>query len=118
MKDLPDSRIDEIKDLIRNLNPDKTIYYFDNQYHTVKNDWLTVISADEAEQSLRDPEFDLINLFRSDYPEVLPESCPAWMYTNISVKEGLIGEFLQMLFDAKFCMNLAEMSNDKTISKN
>ena len=107
--------MDETKDLIKYLNPDKTLFYFDNQYHAVKNNWLTEIPADEAEQSLRDPEFDLLNL--GSPPGVLPESCPSWIYTTIYVN-GPVGELLQMLFDAKYYSNLVNMSNDKTISKN
>jgi hypothetical protein len=113
--DEPKNKLEEAKYLIKSLNPDKTIFYFDNQYHAVKNDWLTEIRADEAEQSLRDPEFDLINL--GNPPGILPESCPSWIYTNIYVN-GPVGEFLQMLFNAKYYSNLVNTSNDKIISKN
>jgi hypothetical protein len=115
MKDLPRSKLDETKDLITRLDPDKTIFYFDNHYHAVKNNWLTEIPADEAEQSLRDPEFDLLNL--GSPPDVLPESCPSFIYTNVFVR-GPVGELLQLMFDAKFNMNLADMYMDKIISKN
>jgi hypothetical protein len=114
MKDLPDNKIDEAKDLVKNLDPDKTIFFFDNRYHAVKNDRLTEIPADEAEKSLKDPEFDLLNL--GSPPGILPESCPSWIYTNIFMN-GPVGEFLQMLFNAKYYSNLVNMSNDETISK-
>src|ERR1035437_1174380 len=99
--DEPKNKLEEARYLIKNMNPYKTIFYFHQIFHIIKNDWLTEIPADRAEELLRDPEFDLINLFSSDCPEVLPGSCSAWIWTNISVK-GPIGEFLQMLFNAKY----------------
>lgn len=96
MKDLPDNRIDEAKDLIKYLNPDKTIFYFDHLYHAVKNDWLTVIPADEAEEKLKSPAWDLWNL--GNPPDSLPESCPSFIYTTINVTVP-VGEFLQIVFD-------------------
>jgi hypothetical protein len=113
--DEPKNKLEEFEYLIKNLNPYKTVFYFDHIYHAVKNDWLTEISAEEAEQYLKSPEFDLINL--GSPPGVLPESCPSWIYTNIFMN-GPVGEFLQMLFHAKYYSNLVNMSNDKTISKN
>jgi hypothetical protein len=92
----PKNKLEDAKYLVKSLNPDKTVFYFDNQYHAVKNDWLTEIPADEAEQSLRDPEFDLWNL--GDPPAKLPESCPSWIYKNIFIMVPA-GEFLQIVFD-------------------
>ena len=115
MKDLPNSKLDETKAFIKCLNPDKTIFYFDKQYHSLKNNGLAEIPADEAEQCLNSPEYDLINL--GNPPGPLPERCPSWLCTNIYLR-GPIEEFLQILFDAKFYMNLGDMCIDKTISTN
>jgi hypothetical protein len=122
MKDLSDKP--DSSDLAKNLNPDRTVFFFDNKYHTVKNDLLTEIPAEEAEQYLKSPEFDLWNL--GSPPVALPESCPSWIYTNIYVK-GPVLELLQMLFDLKRRMNDLELhmnqlqmiiDKDETISKN
>jgi hypothetical protein len=113
--DEPKNKLEESEYLIKNLNPYKTVFYFDHIYHAVKNDLLVVISSVEAEQLLRDPEFDLLNL--GSPPGVLPESCPSWIYTTIYVN-GPVGEFLQMLFNAKYYSNPVNMSNNETISKN
>jgi hypothetical protein len=105
MKDSPAVTIDEAKDLILNLNPEKTIFYFDGLYHTVKNDWLTEIPAEEAERNLGSNEFDLWNLGNPAGP--LPDCCPSFIYKNIDVI-GSVGQFLQIVFDLyckKFIIN-------------
>lgn len=99
MKDLPASRIDEVKDLIKHLNPDMTIFYYNGLYHAVKNNWLTEISAEEAEQCLKTPDFDLWHIKTAcTLDEPLPERNPSWIYRTIHVTVP-VGEFLQRVFD-------------------
>jgi len=92
----PKNKLEEAEYLIKSLNPERTLFYFDGLYHIVKNDWLTEIPAAEAEQCLKSPQWDLWNL--GNPAEALPENCPSFMYKVIDVI-GPVGQFLQMVFD-------------------
>jgi hypothetical protein len=95
MNDLPDNKLQIAKDLVANLDPYKTIFYFDSKYHAVKNDWLQECPHDEAEALLKSPEYSLISL--GDPPSDPPESCPAWICTRLSINIAA-AEFLHILF--------------------
>ena len=99
LRDPLTSRIKEAKDLIKYLNLEKTIFYFDGTYHAVKNDWLTEIPAEEAEQDLNSHEFDLWNL--GNPPGALPKSCPSYICTYININAPA-GQFLQLVFDLHY----------------
>jgi hypothetical protein len=93
-----------VKDYVKSFNPEKIIFYFDGKYHAVRNNWLTEIPSDEAEQILRDPEWDLWTL---GYPTASkpPESCPSWIY-RVGNLEIPVGEFLQKFFILHFRASL------------
>ena len=92
----------EARSLIETFDPWKTIFYFNSRYHALVNDLLAEISAEVAEQYLPSPEWTLWNL--GDPPAKLPETCPAWIYTNIHTI-GSIEAFLQTAFNVHFKEN-------------
>lgn len=97
---ITNDRIESARDLVKSLDLDKTVFYFDKEYHRVMTDgWLRVIPADEAEQCLKSHEYSLWSL--GDPPTELPESCPSWIYTNIWITVPA-GEFLQLVFNLHY----------------
>ncbi len=120
MKDLPASRIDEAKDLIKNLNPFKTIFYYDSVFHAVlaPDDLLLEITKGAAYHALNKLSFDLWVISQEGQPVmVLPDDCPAWIYTVLNIHCPL-GEILQMAFDSNFNQKLNEMTKNIDIINN
>ena len=108
-KDLRKTRTEESRYLIENFDPFRTVFFYEGKYHALVHDesiphpfikdWCLEISDVEAEEKLRNPEWDLWILWNSDGTAPKPpESCPSWLLISIHVV-GNIEDFIQLYFD-------------------
>lgn len=89
------------KELLKEANIYRTIYFFGGAYHLIKDRVLTEISNDEAENLLRTENLMLWNI-GSPIPGKFPDTCPEVLCVSFSVEGLTVPEFLQHLFNLKF----------------